>query len=141
MTRRYERGSVVGFVLIGVLLTAALVGGVWFARHPIGGSSTQTASDSNSTKDTSNSEKKDTSSASTDSTKATTDEELKETLAQQAAKSSSQQSTSTTTNTSSTPTSSSKLPVTGPADTVFEMIGAAMLSGTAVAYIHSRSVA
>ncbi|MEO5949132.1 MAG: hypothetical protein ABIP74_01895 [Candidatus Saccharimonas sp.] len=137
MTRRYERGSVVGFVLVGVLLTAALAGGVWFARHPLG---VETNTDSNTTSSSKTaSEDRDTT-TTTSSTK-TTDEELKQTLAQQAAQSSSQKTTSSTASSSSSTTTSNKLPTTGPADAVFEIIGATMLSGVTVAYIRSRSVA
>jgi len=137
MTRLYERGSVVGFVLVGILLTAALVGGVWFARHPAG-SSADTGSDSSATSsDTDSSEGKDI----TSTTEVTTDEELKETLAEQAAQSSDQESDSSGTSSTSTTAESSKLPATGPADTLFQMVGAAMLSGVTIAYVRSRSVA
>ena len=129
MTRRFETGNVVGFVLVGVLLTAMLVGGVWFARHPWGSTPSQTTSQPTSTDKT------------TDTTdKTTTDEELKQTLAQQAAKSAENKQNNSST-TPSTSTSSSKLPATGPADTLIQTVGAMLLVGTFVAYVRSRSLA
>lgn len=130
MTRRFEQGSVVGFVLIGVLLTGLLVGGVWLARHPI--NSSQVATDSNSSK-----AQKDTTSASSssnDTAKATTDEELKAALAQQAAQ-------SLANGGSSSSSTATNLPTTGPADALFEMVGAMALAGATVAYVRSRSAA
>lgn len=135
MTRRFEKGNVVGFVLIGVLLTALLVGGVWLARHPIN-SSSQVATDSNSTttdKGTTN-----TADSDTDTTKATTDEELKAALAQQAKSAVDNNSSNNSTSSSST---AANLPATGPADVLFEMIGATALVGVTVAYVRSRSAA
>ena len=130
MTRRFETGNVVGFVLVGVLLTAMLVGGVWFARHPAGSSSSQTTSQTTSTDKT------------TDTTnKTTTDEELKQTLAQQAAKSAENKQSSGSSTRPSTSTSSSNLPTTGPTDTLIETVGAMLLVGTFVAYVRSRSLA
>lgn len=135
MTRRFEQGNVGGFVLIGVLLTGLLVGGVWLARHPI--NSSQVATDSNSSttqKDTTS-----TPNSNTDTAKATTDEELKEALARQAAQSLANGSSSTSSTSSGSTTTS--LPTTGPADTLFEMVGATALAGMTVAYIRSRSAA
>ena len=122
MTRRFETGNVVGFVLVGVLLTAMLVGGVWLARHPAGSSSSQDTSQTTSTD------------------KSTTDEELKQTLAEQAAKSAENKPNSSST-TPSTGSTSSNLPATGPADTLIETVGAMLLVGTFVAYVRSRSLA
>lgn len=137
MVRRYEQGSVVGFVIIGILLTAALVAGVWLARRPT--DLTQTASNSDS-ESSSTSEQKD---ATTDSTggNATTDEQLKDTLSQQSSQSSTSQSSSSTTSSSSSTSSSSALPATGPADVALEMLGATLLAGASVAYLRSRSLA
>lgn len=134
MTRRLEQGNVVGFVLIGMVLTAALVGGVWLARQPSSDTSSQTASD------TTTSQQAD---EDTSTNTATTDEELKETLSQQATQSSTdKESTSTTESSTTTSTSTtSNLPVTGPADTLLEMLGATLLAGVTVAYIRSRSIA
>lgn len=39
MTRANERGSVVGFVVVGLLLTAMVVGGIYGVRHYITGTS------------------------------------------------------------------------------------------------------
>lgn len=125
MTRRFETGNVVGFVLVGVLLTAMLVGGIWLARHPAESSSPET------TPQTASKDKK------TDtSDKKTTDEQLKQTLAQQAAKSAADKQSS-----SSTSTPSTTLPTTGPADVFIETVGAMLLVGTFVAYVRSRSLA
>jgi len=142
MTRRYERGSVVGFVLVGILLTAVLVGGVWFARHPAG-SSTDTTSDSKTadTNKTASDDRDTTSSTSSTTATATTDEQLKETLAKQAAEAARQKAASSAASAPSVATTSTKLPTTGPADTLLEMLGVAMLSGVTVAYIRSRSIA
>lgn len=133
MTRRYETGSVVGFVLVGILLTALLVGGIWLARHPFG-SSDQTATEPATTMPSDPGNDDATSPANTKNKEATTDEELKNTLSQQSSNSSPK-----TTPASSTPSGS--LPATGPADVVLEMVGATLLAGTAVAYARSRSIA
>lgn len=126
MTRRREQGNVVGYVLIGLLLTAALVGGIWLARHPIGGPAS-----SRTTSDTTSSPSEDNDLNETNDTDKTTDEELKETLSQQSQSSNTQGSGSTT----------SDLPATGPTDTLFEMLGATLLAGSTVAYVRSRSAA
>jgi FtsZ-interacting cell division protein ZipA len=130
MTRRFETGNVVGFVLVGVLLTAMLVGGVWLARHPAGSSSSQTTSQTTSTDKTADT-----------ANKTTTDEELKQTLAQQAAEAAEAKQNNSSSTSSSTSTSSTKLPTTGPADTLIETVGAMLLVGTFVAYVRSRSLA
>lgn len=116
MIRRFETGKVVGFVLVGALLTALLLGGVWLARHPAGSSSPKTTSQTKSTD------------------KTTTDEELKQRLAEQAEKSKENKQHSSS-------TSSTNLPTTGPADTLIETVGAMLLVATFVAYVRSRSLA
>jgi cytoskeletal protein RodZ len=137
MVRRYEQGSVVGFVIIGILLTTALVAGVWLAHRPA--DSTQTASNSDS-ESSSSSEQKDTTNTSGNNN-ATTDEQLKDTLSQQSSQSSTTQSSSSTVSGGSNTSSTSHLPATGPADTLIEVLGATLLVGTAVAYFRSRSLA
>lgn len=136
MVRRYEQGSVVGFVIIGILLTAALVTGVWLAHRPA--DSMQTASDSDSGGN-STSEEKDTTDTSGGNS-ATTDEQLKNTLSQQASQSSTTQSSSSSTGSSGGTSSTSRLPATGPADTLLEILGITLLTGMSVAYLRSRSL-
>lgn len=131
MVRQNERGSVVGFVIVGILLTAALVGGVWFAGH-LGSSKVASNSDNSSNTTSSNS-----------GNQATTDEQLRDTLSQQSSQSSgTSNSSQSSSSTSSTATSSTtKLPTTGPTDTLFEMLGMSLLVGVTVAYARSRTLA
>lgn len=134
MIRRFEQGSVVGFVVVGIVLTAALIGGIWLSRHPIGSSE---VADKTGTTNVSRDDEEaaDESDASSDAS-ATTDEELKQTLAQQSGSSSTDESSQAVTSGTST-----SLPVTGPADVVMEMLGATLLAGATVAYVRSRTVA
>ena len=58
MARRSEQGNVLGFVLVGALLVALLLGGIYVARNSMGqlatnnGSSVPSATDGVSDKDT-----------------------------------------------------------------------------------------
>ncbi len=132
MTRQLEQGSVVGFVLVGFILTAALVGGIWLAKRPVHGTD-NTSSSSTSSSDSANSTKV----ATNSSTRQTTDDELKETLSQQASRSSSNGTKSSGTDSAA----ATNLPSTGPGDVFVEMLGATLLTGVTVAYIRSRNTA
>jgi hypothetical protein len=129
MARRIEKGSVVGFVLIGALLAAMLVGGVWLATHSLDGSSGSSSDEV--AVDEGGGQAAQEGDVESD---ATTDEELKDTLSQQAGQS------SNNTQYPSTGVSTS-LPVTGPEDALLQLGGAMLLVSMSVAYLRSRSIA
>lgn len=148
MARRSEQGNVLGFVLVGALLIALLLGGVWLVRNQLaknnvqGTVATTSQSTANNTSD---------SSTSTGSSDGTGGNDLKDALAAQqtaeekkaqeqkaaqdaeAAKSASTSESSTTTATTST-----TLPTTGPEEALLPLAGAASLAGVSLAYARSR---
>lgn len=169
MNTKRSRGSVVGFVVVGVLLLALIAGGVYAVKRGVfnGTSEPQIAKNEEKTSKRTD----DTSSKNAESSNSTTnqsnDQSLSEALKKQAAdekKAKEQQSAtsnnpSTSTGSSSqtnvgssatpspqtTPvagsTDSSKLPHTGPAeDAVVAALGAALLLGTGIAYTRSRAL-
>lgn len=165
MAHRKEQGNVLGFVLVGVLLAALVVGGIFVARNMIAKDSqtptdTQVASndkqkttdDKKSTNTTTPSENKDTNNDLQAALKAQADAE-KKAKDQQAANSQTQQQntqstttttpqsqTQTTTNTTTTQTTTSAhLPQTGPEDAIVPMVGAMTLVGAVMAYRRSQA--
>ena len=150
MARRSEQGNILGFVLVGALLVALLLGGIYVARNSMGqlatnnGSSVPSATDGVSDEDTepaNGAANKDTSSDKTD------EQRLKETLEAQSAaekKAREQQaankSDAVTDKDGSTPAASSagSLPATGPEEVVLPTLGAMLIAGTMLSYVRSR---
>ena len=136
MAHRSEQGNVLGFVLVGALLVALLLGGIYVVRHTISGqgnanvanneqSGTSTTADPDSAQNETT-----TPDASGD---AQSDQALKDALNQQS--SSNEQQSSGNSNTS---TQTPVLPETGPADTLAAMLGATLLVGAGFSYARSR---
>ena len=136
MAHRSEQGNVLGFVLVGALLVALLLGGIYVVRHTISGqgnanvanneqSGTSTTADPDSAQNETT-----TPDASGD---AQSDQALKDALNQQS--SSNEQQSSGNSNTS---TQTPVLPETGPADTLAAMLGATLLVGVGFSYARSR---
>ena len=152
MSHRKEQGNILGYVLVGVVLAALVIGGIFVVRRYLPSSDTTNAptqSDSTPT-------------ATTDApTRPSTDEnsdELKAALAQQAAEEKKAQeqkaaneskpaTTSTTTasltattSASTTGTNAAALPATGPEDTLLSMAGVTLMTALVVAYVRSRAL-
>lgn len=129
MVRANQGGSVLSFLIIGGVLVALLIGGVYFVRSQANESVAQ----------------------------ATTDQQKKSDMPEEAAptktdnkdkKAEDKKTTETKPDTSKkeapAPTPSpaarpAELPQTGPAETVAAMLGVSLLVGTATAYYRSRS--
>jgi LPXTG-motif cell wall-anchored protein len=127
MVRANQGGSVLSFLIIGGVLVALLIGGVYFVRNQANGSVAQ----------------------------ATTDQQKKSDMPEQAApaktddkdkKAEDKKATETKPDTSKkeAPAPSpaprpAELPQTGPAETVAAMMGVSLLVGAATAYYRSRS--
>lgn len=144
MARVSGQGNVLGFVLVGALLVASLLGGIYVVRH---------VSDSGSTVPTSTQEgtsSSTTKESDTDSTTSQTagqsgdDQDLKQALEAQSAaekKAKEPQAASNAANSDadrSTSSSATSLPATGPEEVVFPLLGATLLAGTILAYARSR---
>lgn len=125
MARRIESGNVVGFVLVGALLLAVLVGGIYVLRHGNSGSVAVTNTNSSAPKSSPSS-----SSDTTSNTSTASDQALRDALNSQSS------STSNSSNTSAT--TSSSLPTTGPEDSLMPMLAVGLLTGVSFAYIRSR---
>lgn len=138
MARRIEQGNILGFVLVGALLTALLLGGVYVVRNSNGANVATTTSITGNNNKPAN---KDTEPTGETSTVAKTDEQrLKETLAAQALaekKAKEQQAANDAANLAATQ-SATALPVTGPEEAVVPLLGATLLAGTTFAYARSR---
>lgn len=145
MSRHSEQGNVPAFVIIGILLTAALIGVVIVVRNlqhtgdKIADSPKTSTQTTNDTKDTSTS-------PSTDKSSDANDQALKDALSAQSSTNKSNSSkNSGATQSSETPTSSTgstaaanALPKTGPESTFISVVGATLLVGTGLAYMRSR---
>lgn len=156
MTRRIERGNVVGFVIIGIVLTALLAGGIWLAKNRASVSDMVANNDGDNKQSDVTKESGEKSGKSSDKTNntdgdtktestGTTDEELKKTLNDQASKSDGKQDSGSSTNKDTKASTDGKdaadtLPETGPADTVLAMLGAGLLTASSLGYIRSRSL-
>jgi cytoskeletal protein RodZ len=121
MRRMNERGSVVGFIVVGVLLAALAIGGVYALNKY--NSSHSTTSSTNTTSDNS--------STPADNSTATPSP-------QPAATNSSEPSSGQTQPDQSASTDDNKLPQTGPVDTIVAFVAAALLAMCMVAYLRSR---
>lgn len=159
MVRRYERGNVAGFVIVGLALLGLIVASIYVVRHsmlPVAGtpSTEQVASPTGTTTDAS--KDKDTS-GTADTTKDTTND-LKTALSgqaaeeQKAAEQRSAQQAESTGSTSSTSaqnsaasaspgtSASANLPTTGPEDAILPAVGVALLAAVGIAFVRSRSL-
>ena len=146
MARVIERGNVLGFVLVGALLVALLLGGIYVVRHisttgsPAVPATTETDTSTGTTKDE---ESASSNSTTQGSQKANDDQDLKQALEAQSAaekKAKDQQAASSSANSGSAQTSSSatSLPATGPEEALLPAFGAMLLAGTVFAYARSR---
>lgn len=136
-----EKGNVLGFVIVGIVLAALVVGGILVARNFFGGNEGEVvAPEETSQQAEGNSE----------STPTETDEELAEALKNQAAaeeKAKEQQAandkeaaSATTPTASTSPTTTERLPATGPEEAIAPLVGAVLLAGIGVSYVRSRSL-
>jgi LPXTG-motif cell wall-anchored protein len=118
MTRSNQGGSILGFLIIGGVLTVLLLGGAYYVQ--------QRATPAPATADNKPADKKDT---------AKTDEEKKGTAtpATEAPKQEASQATP-----QPAAPSTGELPKTGPAETLSSLLGLGLLSGMFVAYVRSR---
>lgn len=132
MAHRSEQGNVLGFVLVGALLVALLLGGIYVVRHTMSGNSGSEVVNN------------DTSSPSTsDESEKSDDQSLKDALKQQSSSNQQNSSPSTTDSHSNSSSSSSSthadtLPETGPSETTAAIVGATLLVGAGVSYSRSR---
>lgn len=139
MAHRSEQGNVLGFVLVGALLAALLLGGIFVVRHNIanqGGSGADTVANEESDPDTASEGTTGSDSAQPASDKESSpdsSQSLKDTL--NAQNSSNREGPATQENTGH---DADALPETGPADTAIAVAGATLLVGTSAAYVGSR---
>ena len=146
MAHRSEQGNILGFVLVGALLVALLLGGIYVVRNSMvqvatggddtaGNGATDTASDGSSApaRDTTNDE----------STDKSDEQRLKETLeAQSAAEQKAREQQAANQAASGTAaqeaSDTSHLPATGPEEAVLPVVGATLLAGAGLSYVRSR---
>jgi LPXTG-motif cell wall-anchored protein len=126
MVKVNEGGSVLSFVMIGVILVLALVSGTYFVRQKISVSA-DTSGQTSDTPAAPQPEQKDTPKEPT---------KKEETAKTPEASQPTQSSNNAQQNTPTTPTAA--LPQTGPAETLSVVIGAALLTAASTAYIRSR---
>ena len=158
MSHRKEQGNILGYVLVGVLLAALVIGGIFVVRRYLPSSDTTGTSSSSDGTPTATTDAPTKPSTETDKNS----EELKAALAQQAAEekkaqeqkaaNESKPATTTTTGTTTTGSTSAatasvasgtdanKLPATGPEDTALSMVGITLVTALAVAYVRSRAL-
>ena len=151
MAQRIQQGSILGFVLVGALLTALVIGGIFVVRNQLaknGGTqnpgSTQVAKDQTGQDDN----KSGTSSNNSNSDslkKALEQQQAEEKKAQEQKAASEAQSNSTSSSSSAagstgSTSAASNLPTTGPADAMWTVLGATALAGVSIAYVRSRSL-
>lgn len=147
MAHRSEQGNVLGFVLVGALLVALLLGGIYVVRQNAPGQAgTNVATNDTSSQggehSNSDSNANNTDNTSSDESKKSDEQSLKEALEKQ----SNQNKDASTTNTDNANKNSTKdnsaqtttLPQTGPADAFIGMAGATLLAGAGVSYARSR---
>lgn len=157
MARRSEQGNVLGFVLVGALLVATLLGGIFVVRRI---ASTQTGSGNEVSvtapvgSDSSTDKTSDTSTTTTDEATTQSEKEKEDKAALENALNSQNSSSQSTTSTAQTTTESTaqsssttgasttgstgSLPKTGPEDTALTIAGATLLSAVAISYVRSR---
>jgi LPXTG-motif cell wall-anchored protein len=119
MVRTNQGGSMLSFVIVGGVLIALLIGGVYFIRNRASVTVATPSSDQSQTEE---------------SAKMATKPDEKEVKSQpDTAKPQPQVSSS-----SESAARPSELPQTGPAETILAMIGAGLLVGSSTAYYRSR---
>jgi predicted lipid-binding transport protein (Tim44 family) len=148
MKQYRSKGSILGFVLVGALLTALVIGGVFAAKRYI---AQNQANDAPSTT-VAEAPVKETQKAkpSSDTTSTAKSDDLQKALQQQSAaekkaqeqkaasEAASKEAAATSGSTASTSTTS--LPTTGPEDSLVAMVGATLLAAAGVAYRRSRAL-
>lgn len=170
MTRANERGSVVGFVVVGILLTALVVGGIYVVKNKLAGhldgqtadqaakevasntekSNSDTQTSQPEDKSTDNKEQQTTTPSPTAEQESSSQQSQTSTTEQQSS-STSQSSGSTDSSTSSTSTEQSsnlphtgmevaQLPQTGAADFVASAAGIGILVGSILVYRRSSQL-
>jgi LPXTG-motif cell wall-anchored protein len=144
MKQYRSKGSILGFVLVGALLTALVIGGVFAAKRYIArNQSNETTSTTVAQAPVKETQK---STASSDKTPATKSTDLQKALEQQSAaekkaqeQKAASEAASKTTSAPSTPAPTS-LPTTGPGDSLLTIVGATLLAAAGVAYRRSRAL-
>lgn len=130
MVRANQGGSVLSFLIIGGVLVALLIGGVYFVRNRANDTIARATTDQQKKPDSSHetmTTKSDDKKAGSKTTETKPDASKQEAPAPKP---------------SSTPPAASRpaeLPQTGPAETAITMFGASLLVGAATAYYRSRS--
>lgn len=153
MTRKFERGGIASFVIIGLLLLGLLAGGIYFVRNKMNpgtgttGGEVASQSASSDTKTSSSDQNQDLKDAL-----AAQSSEEKKAEEQRKAQQSETTSTSATAGTTNTTTSnavstasggsttSSSLPATGPEEAIVPLLGAVLLTGVGIAFVRSRAL-
>ncbi len=148
MARRSEQGNVLGFVLVGALLVALLLGGIYVVRNNMAPIATDDGASAPIAADTDKESGNDAAPAGGENKAAdnkTDEQRLKENLEAQSAaekKAREQQaansSTATPTDKGATALSAASLPATGPEEAVLPILGATLLAGTVLSYARSR---
>lgn len=141
MTQRIQQGSILGFVLVGALLTALVIGGIFVVRNQLAKNGTQNPGSSQVATDQSDQKNTGTSSNSSNSDslkQALEQQRAEEKKAQEQKAASEGQSSGTASN--NTASTASNLPTTGPADTLWTVLGATALAGVSIAYVRSRAL-
>ena len=139
MARRSEQGSVLGFVLVGAVLAALLVGGIYVVRQIV---STQNGSGDDSKIADSNTESEQSKHEDNDSENSTSQEQLQKELESQAnqQKQANNSGNGNSSQSSQAGGSATNLPATGPEDSLVMAIGATLLVGVGVSYTRSRQL-
>lgn len=153
MIQHKQRGSVLGYVLVGTLLVALLLGGIFVVRNNMaqldGSKVTKEVRNTDTTKTQAGSDS-DTQTASTDVATNATDEtsdDIAEAVKKQAEeeKKAKEQNAAVTAQTSTqsvvttTDSASTTLPTTGPGDAINSIVSVSLLVGAVVAYARSRA--
>ena len=133
MAHRSEQGSVLGFVLVGAVLAALLVGGIFVVKHQLAGNQVATG-------DSTIENQTDEPAAGDDSEGGASDDELKQALEEQAGdqKNETSSDNSDADENKSSSDSTDNLPATGPEDGAISLAGAGLIVLTGVAYVRSR---
>ena len=147
MTHRNEQGNVVVFVIVGVLLMAALVGAVFAVRHFQASDGTHDSAPVTKTTDKAAESSNGKSTDAQSGAKSSSDQALKDALAAQSQAEKDRQARqntatanngATTTSDAANTTATNRLPETGPESTLMAVLGVSLLAGTAFAYVRSR---
>ena len=129
MVRANQGGSVLSFLIIGGVLVALLIGGVYFVRNRANDTVARATTDQQKKSDSSH----ETTTTKSDDKKA--DNKTTETKPDTAK----QEAPAPKPSTPPTVSRPAELPQTGPAEAFIAMLGASLLAGAATAYYRSRS--